>query len=245
MNESPTNERPPELEALLGPPGNRGSDESDADFDLGALWGSLQERVAEDEETTQSKIRSLSTPKRNMTALLSFGVVLGGTITLMPRRDLSEYPLPLLALYVGCLGVLLLLALAAVLRPAHKPHLPPWQSKALTGVAIAATTVLALVPNLHAHAEVRPFGLMTIAPCALFGLGVGLPIYGLLRLLDRGNPFGRVVAAAAAGLMANIALELKCPYGGAAHLVVGHVMVLVFFVAGALLADRLADKVGS
>lgn len=241
MNESiPTSEHPPELEALLGPPGNPESND-DPDFDFDALWSGLQGQVAEGDATTGGKLQSLSTPKRNMTALLSFGVVLGGTLALMPRRDLSAYPLPLLLLYVGCLGVLLMLALAAVLRPAHRPNLPRWKSMALTALAIAATTVLALVPNLHAHAEVRPFGIMSIAPCALFGLGVGVPIYGLLRLLDRGNPLGRVVAAAAAGLMANITLELKCPYGGAAHLVIGHVMVLVFFVAGALIADRIAE----
>ena len=49
----------------------------------------------------------------------------------------------------------------------------------------------------------------------------------------------RLLAASAAGLAANMVLELKCPIGGSAHLLVGHAMLVVVFLALVLGLDFL------
>jgi len=237
MNEA--QEHPAELEALLGPPGEA---ESSDDLDLGALYADVRARV--DDEKPAEKMRALSSPRRYLMAFFAFGIVLGLTVGVMPRADLGSYPPHLLAAYLGSLGVLFVLALLAALRPVHLPPLPRWQNVGLTVLAIVATCVLAVVPGLRDHVTFRlpeSAGFwMQAKNCIGYGLLIGLPVYGALRLLDRGNPLGRLLSAAAAGLCANMMLEMHCPVGGAQHLLATHASVLVIFVVGVLVAEALA-----
>jgi hypothetical protein len=70
------------------------------------------------------------------------------------------------------------------------------------------------------------------------GILLGIPVYALLRLVDRGNAFGSLVAAAAAGLAGNFILKAHCSVPGTSHELLGHASVAVLFVLGLGLVHR-------
>ena len=70
------------------------------------------------------------------------------------------------------------------------------------------------------------------------GLLFGLPVYAIVRLFDRGNTFGSLVAAAAAGLAGNMLLKMHCPVDSTSHVLLGHASVAVLFVVGLGLVHR-------
>ena len=69
----------------------------------------------------------------------------------------------------------------------------------------AAFSVPGIELGLKGHAaEGKPMA------CLSVGLLFGIPIYGLLRLLDRGSRISALIASLAAGLTGNMAIHLKC-----------------------------------
>ena len=78
-----------------------------------------------------------------------------------------------------------------------------------------------------------------LSPCGLVGALVALPVYLLVRLLDRGSSLSAVAAGTAAGLAGNTFLQMHCANTGTAHMALGHAMVVVWCVLGVLLARRL------
>ena len=242
-------EVPLELERLLGARGatNDGaqSDSALSDSVLSDLgFADLKAQVAAADRSWLGRLRAFSTPTRRLVAFLSFGIIVGLKLMTGHRPDLGDYPPLLLAVYLGSLGVLLAIAMVAALRPLHLPPLRTSVTITFTALTIIATCVLAVAPGFHDHASVRVPGGVSLwqlgGPCFLFGLVIGLPVYVVLRILDRGNPLGRLLAASAAGLTGNMMLELHCPVGGANHLLAGHAMVLVVFVLGVVAAEWFA-----
>ena len=77
--------------------------------------------------------------------------------------------------------------------------------------------------------------------CMGVGLLLGVPVYALLRLVDRGNALGSLVAAAAAGVAGNFVLKAHCPIAGATHELFGHASVALVFVVGLGLVHRLTS----
>ncbi|HJL04194.1 MAG TPA: NrsF family protein [Polyangiaceae bacterium LLY-WYZ-15_(1-7)] len=227
--ETAADERRAELEALLGRP------EATPELDLDGLFAGVRERVEDAERSPSFRLKAQSTPRRRLLGLLAVLGVIAANLLLGTRPDLGTYGPGLLAASFGSLGVLVLLAVFAALRPTHRPPLPRWQVAALTAASLAATVVLAVVPGYHAHAALpeagRALGSHAL-PCLVYGFLVGVPVYAALRLLDRGSPLSRVVAASAAGLAGNLVLELHCPTGGPAHLLAGHAGVVALYVVG-------------
>ena len=61
-----------------------------------------------------------------------------------------------------------------------------------------------------------------VGACMGVGLLLGIPVYALLRLVDRGNALGNLVAAAAAGVAGNFVLKAHCAIPGTSHELLGH-----------------------
>lgn len=135
--------------------------------------------------------------------------------------------------------VLILLAMFMVTRPVHLPALPRWQSLCLVCIALGATVVAALWPHPAAQAATHEHvGNVMAGACMGVGLLLGIPVYALLRLVDRGNAFGSLVAAAAAGVAGNFVLKAHCAVPGTSHELLGHASVAVLFVVGLGLVHR-------
>lgn len=129
--------------------------------------------------------------------------------------------------------VLLLVAMFMVTRPVHLPALPHWQSICLVCIALGATVLAAFWPHPAAQAATEdPTGGVMVGACMGAGLLLGVPVYALLRLVDRGNALGSLVAAAAAGLAGNFVLKAHCTVPGTSHELLGHASVAVLFVLG-------------
>jgi hypothetical protein len=134
----------------------------------------------------------------------------------------------------------LVLAMFMVTRPVHLPAIPRWQSWCLVCVALGATVVAAFWPvpaALAATTHDHGGGFMAGA-CMGVGLLLGVPVYALLRLVDRGNALGNLVAAAAAGVAGNFVLKAHCSIAGTSHELLGHASVALVFVVGLSLVHR-------
>ncbi|MGB5284231.1 MAG: hypothetical protein WBN29_06950 [Polyangiales bacterium] len=136
-------------------------------------------------------------------------------------------------------SILLLIAMFMVTRPVHLPALPQWQSVCLICIALGATALAAFWPHPAAQAAANgEAGGVMVGACMGVGLLLGVPVYALLRLVDRGNAFGSLVAAAAAGLAGNFVLKAHCTVPGTSHELLGHASVAVLFVVGLGLVHR-------
>lgn len=135
--------------------------------------------------------------------------------------------------------ILLVIAMFMVTRPVHLPALPHWQSLCLVCIAIGATVLAAFWPHPAAQAASHdPGGGVMVGACMGVGLLLGVPVYALLRLVDRGNALGSLVAAAAAGVAGNFVLKAHCSVPGTSHELLGHASVALLFVAGMGLVHR-------
>jgi hypothetical protein len=238
MSESAEREPEPELAFL------EGIEREPADLDAGELdelFEGVRDQVEKSGARRLNALAEQPTHRRRLFALACFALIVVGLGALLPHSNEPLPPLALAAIF-GSFGVLLLLAVLVAFRPIYVPALSPVWKIGLGVVAIAAAVAVALVPELHAHLTARPPEdalLGRALPCLTMGLLAGLPGYAFLRLLDRGAPFGRLLAGVAAGLAANMVLELRCPVGGTEHLMFGHAMVVVLFVVGVVLVERL------
>lgn len=211
--------------------------------DLDALFHDLREQVRS-AASPVARIREQPAWRRRLFGLaLALTIVVGAGVSKL-RPDIGDYPPLLLAAYLVSLSVLLCLAIHIGLRPVHQLELPRVARAGLLLTVVAATVTLAVVPGMHAHAIAppAPWALTSHVPACLgYGFLVGIPVYAALRLLARDSA-GRLMAAAAAGLVGNLALELHCPVGGPQHLVLGHVGVLVVYLTGVFAIDRFLSR---
>lgn len=208
--------------------------------ELDDLFAGIQGQVEKSGARPLNRLAEQPTNRRRLFGLLCFGLILGGLGTLP-----AGYSPLTAAVVMGSFGTLLVAAVLVAFRPIYVPALSPVWKVGLCVVAIVAAVAVALIPDLHHHATGEvPEGafLWHAIPCLSFGLMAGLPGYVFLRLLDRGAPFGRVLAGAAAGLMGNMVLELRCAVGNTEHLVLGHAMVVAAFIVGVVLVERLVVR---
>lgn len=135
--------------------------------------------------------------------------------------------------------VLLVLAMFMVTRPVHLPEVPRWQALCLVCVAVGATILAAFWPYPAALAATHAHdGGVMAGACMGVGVLLGIPVYALLRLVDRGNALGSLIAAAAAGLAGNFVLKAHCSVPGTSHELLGHASVALMFVVGLGLVHR-------
>jgi len=219
--------------------GAGGPCEDEALFDQ--MYSNVQSRCAKNDRTLAGFLRSRSTIMRRIIVLSVFsGLALAGWFMFPVIAEDARSMQWTASLVAFCL--LIVLAMFMVTRPVHLPALPRWQSICLACVAVGATIVAAFWPVPEALATAgghEHSGGFMAGACMGVGLLLGVPVYALLRLVDRGNALGSLVAAAAAGVAGNFVLKAHCAVPGTSHELFGHASVAVLFVVGLGLVHRL------
>jgi hypothetical protein len=204
------------------------------------MFSDVKAKCDKSDQTLAGFLRSRSTASRRMLVLTIFailGLVGWFAFPLVAEEGRSIQWTASLVAFV----VLLLLAMFMVTRPVHLPALPRWQSVCLVCIAIGATVIAAFWPLPEAMAATthdHPPGGFMAGACMGVGLLLGIPVYALLRLVDRGNALGNLVAAAAAGVAGNFVLKAHCSIAGTTHELFGHASVALVFVVGLGLVHR-------
>jgi hypothetical protein len=214
------------------------SKNTESDELMDRMFADIKARCDKSDRTVAGFFRSRSTTARRLIVLTVFAAL----------AIIGWYVFPLVseqgrtAQWVASLVsfcVLLILAMLMVTRPVHLPALPRWPVVSLVAVALLATIVSAFWPQPTAEAATHAHdGGILAGMCMGAGLLLGLPVYALLRLVDRGSALGSLVAAAAAGVAANFVLKAHCPIPGTFHELLGHASVAIVFVLGLGLVHR-------
>ena len=161
---------------------------------------------------------------------MAAAVVVGLTVTIGIVRTpkLLDFTL---VFHLAALAALAAVALFVGLRPLQARPLAP-------AILYGTLAMLVLVPIALAFhgpdvaAVTGGESARSIGKCFAVGSLIALPLALLVGSLSRGGSFLSAVAlAAAAGLGGNVWLEAHCPVPGAAHVVGGHVTVIVMYAA--------------
>lgn len=206
------------------------------------MFADMKARCDKNDRTMTGFLRSRSTVARRLIVLTVFSAlgILGWFAFPLVGEQARTAPWTA-SLVTFC--VLLVAAMFMVTRPVHLPALPRWQSMCLACIAIGATALAAFWPHPAAQAATHDHtGGVMAGACMGVGLLLGVPVYALLRLVDRGNAFGSLVAAAAAGVAGNVVLKAHCAVPGTSHELLGHASVAVVFVLGLGLVHRATQK---
>jgi hypothetical protein len=203
------------------------------------MFSNVKMRCEQSDHTVAGFLRSRSTTVRRLIVVTVFTALAVMGWYMFPLVDEHGRTTPWIV-SLATFAILMVFATYVVTRPVHLPALPRWQMWLLVGTAISATVVAAFWPLPAAQAEAHLHGGGIVAGvCMAVGLLLGIPVYALLRLVDRGNALGSLIAAAAAGLAGNFVLKAHCPVPGTAHELFGHASVAVLFVLGLGLVHRL------
>jgi hypothetical protein len=202
------------------------------------MFAGVKAKCDKSDRTFTGFLRSRSTMARRLIVLSVFSVLaVVGWFAFPMVGDQARTVQWMTSLVTFC--ILLVLAMFMVTRPVHVPALPRWQSVCLVCIALGATVLAAFWPYPTALAATHDHGGGVMAgACMGVGLLLGVPVYALLRLVDRGNAFGSLVAAAAAGLAGNFVLKAHCSVPGTSHELLGHASVALVFVVGLGLVHR-------
>ena len=212
---------------------------------LAALGQRVRVGIAAEDARPLAKLRQRPAWQRNALGVVSLGLVVGTTWAAFPREDMAHYPLARLALELGTLVAVFSLCLAVATRGAHLPELPRHWTYGLAGAAVLVVAAVGLLPPAHSHDPYVSQGLgELVSRCGLVGVVLALPVYALIRLLDRGSSLGALAAASAAGLVANTFLQAHCAITAQAHLLLGHAMVGVWLLLGLLLLRGIEPRRG-
>lgn len=202
------------------------------DDELEGMLGRVTARV-EAERGPRAWLRSRSTPLRLALGLAAVALTGSFALVTAPREDLVVYPLDRMALVLGAMAAAAAVSLIFGLRPLWRPSLgsaPRWSVILGVPAGVVALALAPEAPSLHpaslagGGAEFAPAALA----CFAYGAALGLPIVALLRAAERRErwPLAQaLLAAAAAGLAGNLALQLHCPITDPWHLLWGHASV--------------------
>lgn len=209
-------------------------DEATVAPDLDHLYARLRVDL-EREQGLRGWLRARSTLARG---LLAFGaVVLAGVVIALgfARPDLGSYPPDRLAVSLAAMALVMAVSMALALRPLQRAALPGWVGPLAVTCSLLLLAGLYLIAPLEAPRALFEPGVFGPAlRCLGTGLALGVPVYGVLVLLDRGGSRRAVPMALAAGMAANLVLHIHCPSGQPSHLMLGH------FGAAALLLLAIA-----
>ena len=212
---------------------------------LESIWRAVDAQTSTADTAPTFWWRSRPTPVRRAIGATGTALVIGAGGVLALRSDFAQLPVIPTALVLGALLCLLGLALNDALRPLHQP-VTSWMHGAVTAATLSATFLIAWLWPVDV-AEPALGGPTAHLPCFFAGIAAGFPIYLLLRWLDRGPSNSVLTAACAAGLSANLVLQLHCPIDRKEHLLFGHFGAVAFIVLalGAARMLRRANKIKS
>jgi hypothetical protein len=210
--------------------------------DLDALFRELEQRVAA-ERGLRAWLRARPTALRTGLAWSAVAAVAAVVALAFRRPDMAVYPPARMAAALLVLGAGFAISLLLALRPLQRPGVPARTVALATSAVLVGVLVLYGLPPAHlAHpSSLHEPGLSVLLraiPCLAIGMAIGGAFYGLLALLDRGGSRRAPVVAVAAGLAANLALQLHCPVTAPLHMIVGHLGVALLLLAGAVLLVR-------
>jgi len=215
-----------------------------APVDLAALERGLRDHL-DRERGPLAWLRSRSRPARVL-LLLGFAVAVAALTWLVAgRADLATYPrtrmIATLAWFAAAAGAAAWLAL----RPIYLPRPARSTTALVLGFAVLGPLVTAVLPAAPtAAAIIAAENLWSWAyGCFACGVTAGLAALLFARAVDRGGSLATgqlALAAAAAGLVGNAALQLHCPINQPLHLLLGHATVPLGLLLGALLVRRRA-----
>jgi hypothetical protein len=208
--------------------------------DLDALFRQCEQSVTA-ERGLRAWLRARSTAQRR--ALASAVAVAFAALASFAfgRPDMDVYPAARMAAVLIALAAGVALSLQLAMRPLHRPALSARAAATAVAATLLGVLLLYALPAAHSahpaslHAEGWQVLLQRATPCLAIGLAIGAVFYGVLALLDRGGSYRAPAMAAAAGLAANLSLQLHCPVTAPLHMVVGHLGVALLLVAAALL----------
>jgi hypothetical protein len=202
-----------------------------------AMLGELHATLAR-KRGPATELREAPTALRIFVALGAVVLVVLFHVAWRRRPDLGVYPMDALLVAVVSSGLLLGAALVVGLRPLQRSPLPRWQRYTLVAAALALPVILATRPRVHRDHALSLGGANfweQAAACGSYGLLLALPLLVVCWALDRGEHRSlpnALLAAGAAGISANLALELHCPITDPLHLVAGHASIGIVLVIG-------------
>ena len=189
-------------------------------------------------------LRARSTGQRVMLAAGASAAVVLAAGAWFVRPDVVVYPAGRMAAVVLIAVSAFAASLALALRPTQRPAAPSWAAPAGAGAAVLGLMAVYLMPALpvldpaHLQAPGLDAALHRALPCLGIGLVVAGALFAVWTLLDRGGARRGLAAAAAAGLTANLVLQLHCPITAPAHLLLGHLGVALVMLGAAIAARR-------
>lgn len=210
-----------------------------AESAIDRMYGNVREQCDKEDKKWTGYLRSRSTGVRRLilcVVLAVLGAVAFLLFPMVPLEDRSSAWWITLGLYTALMG----LCLFATTRPLQMPALSTQQVIGILTLVLGITVGIAFIPF---DGTLSLPGGMPFAGCMSVGLLLGLPVFAIVRLFDRGNAFGALMTAAAAGLAGNVVLTGHCPVDTTAHLLFGHASVAFVFVVGLGLLERLARGV--
>ena len=205
--------------------------------DVEILFEQLQARLARADRSWLSRLRSLSTPLRRFIALAATIVPWSLGMLFAQRQLRAVWEAYATSHLLGVLLALLMFLLFAVwlcTRPLYQPALPQGVTVGfVTLIAIGSAGIAWLAPlsepwsiaslTHQVHASLRGHD-----PCLYKGLFiVGLPMYALVHLLNRGVWWSAYLNAGVAGLSAMLMLQVQCSINHRLHYLMGHAGVLL------------------
>ncbi|MEM9193737.1 MAG: hypothetical protein AAGF12_31470, partial [Myxococcota bacterium] len=215
--------------------------------DLGAMLAEIKGKV-DKERGVLAWLRSRPTWLRGLIAVSVLALYPILDVVLRPRPDLEVYPAERLWMTFAALGLVGFAVALSSLRPLHRPPLPKALRWSLLAAAVLVPIIVAALPQAHAAhpAAIGGVGSELIpkaGTCFSFGAVVALPLFFLIRALDRGtSTLAIVLGAGAAGVGANLLLQNHCCITHPSHLLVGHASIAVLYVGIALIAVTFRRK---
>lgn len=217
-----------------------------AGLNLEKMQAELEHKIAA-EKGLGAWLRSRATPVRALLASALLALIIVLTMAVWLRPDFEIYPAARMQAVLGTIAVLIVLDLILVLWPLQFPAAPRWLlALAVAGAPIGLFFWYSAPP---AHTEPRSFPNESFGPlvahsmrCLVAGSVVAGSMYALLRGLDRGGANHLLLMAACGGLAGNLMLQLHCANTTPAHLVIGHLGVLVLCFGFAFWRERVSEK---
>jgi hypothetical protein len=199
--------------------------------EVDALLVGVKDAIAR-EDRPLAWLRNRPTWLRRLVALFSSYAVITAVVAWAPRPDLDLYSPSRMAAVMIAWGVLLLIAGMIAVEPAHHPAHTTKTIALFAAICLVGLLCASLMPPPDDPYPAAGADLISTAlRCFSFGVAITLPVFLVSRLLDqRVTRAAALLSAAAAGLTANLALQLHCPITSPAHLVAGHCTVAFVFI---------------
>ena len=196
-----------------------------------------------------TRLKSLPTRTR-LGLALALGVLIALVEgTLLARIDMPLVPMRHLLPWVSLLGLLVVAASWAALRPLFRQALPRSVEVGLLVVCVSVPIGLSFVQPETGHpAGIKGSGpdlLRYVSTCLVHGLTLATLVWLAFRALDRQalkSGLSPLTAGMAAAVVATLGLQLHCAIPTAAHWLLGHASVGAVVLVALLLRRKYSNR---